>query len=188
MTAAFTKRMTEATKDIGHRDIKGATKDCFILDSGFSSNNLEEDVMDVGADLIGMVKIDTKGFCRYTIEKLTYYFPGGYYLMLRSNKMVPGRRPLVDIGYKYNVHKVHSFIDKDNIGSTQEELYYLYKYPEQFSNVSIHPVAHPLVMYKFFGSVNEVDSHNKSRHSYLALEKLWVTQCGCLRLCTIVAM
>ena len=43
-------------------------------------------------------------------------------------------------------------------------------------------------MYKFFGSVNEVDSHNKSRQSGLALEKFWVTQCGWLWLCTTVAM
>ena len=37
-------------------------------------------------------------------------------------------------------------------------------------------------------SVNEVDSHNKSRQSDLALEKWWVNQCGWLRLCTSVAM
>ena len=36
--------------------------------------------------------------------------------------------------------------------------------------------------------VNEVDSHNKSRKSYLALKKWWVTQCGWLRICTAVAM
>ena len=35
---------------------------------------------------------------------------------------------------------------------------------------------------------NEVDSHNKSRQSDLALEKWWVTQCDWLRLCTTVAM
>ena len=43
-------------------------------------------------------------------------------------------------------------------------------------------------MYEFFGYFNEVDSHNKSMQSYLAMEKLWVTQCGCLRLCMTVAM
>ena len=36
--------------------------------------------------------------------------------------------------------------------------------------------------------MNEVDSHNKSRQSDLALEKWWVTQCGWLQLCTTVAM
>ena len=37
-------------------------------------------------------------------------------------------------------------------------------------------------------SVNEVDPHNKSRQSDLALEKWWVTQCVWLRLCTTFAM
>ena len=43
-------------------------------------------------------------------------------------------------------------------------------------------------MYKFFGAVNEVESHNNSRQSDLALENFWVTQCGWLRLCTTVSM
>ena len=43
-------------------------------------------------------------------------------------------------------------------------------------------------MSKFFGSVNEVDSHRKSRHSDLALEKLWVNQCGWMWLFTTVSM
>ena len=43
-------------------------------------------------------------------------------------------------------------------------------------------------MSKFFGLVNEVDSHNKSRHSYLALEKFRVTQFDWLRFCTTVGI
>ena len=43
-------------------------------------------------------------------------------------------------------------------------------------------------MSEFFGSVNEVDSHNKSRQSDLGLENYWVTQCGWLQLCTTVAV
>ena len=43
-------------------------------------------------------------------------------------------------------------------------------------------------MSKFFGSVNEVNPHNKSRQSDLAQEKYWVTQCGWLQLCTTVSM
>ena len=43
-------------------------------------------------------------------------------------------------------------------------------------------------MSKFFGSVNEVDSHKKLRQSDLALEKFWITQYGCLRLFTAVDM
>ena len=43
-------------------------------------------------------------------------------------------------------------------------------------------------MYKFFGSFNEVDSRNKSRHSDLAPQKLWATQCGWIWLCMTFAM
>ena len=43
-------------------------------------------------------------------------------------------------------------------------------------------------MYKFFGSVNEEDSQNKSLQSDIALEKFWVAQCSWLRLYTNVSM
>ena len=35
---------------------------------------------------------------------------------------------------------------------------------------------------------NEVDCHKKPRQSDLALEKLWVAQCGWIQLCTPVEM
>ena len=66
-TESCTKRMTEATKGIGQRDIEGATKDCFIFGSWFFSKKLAEAVIDFGADMIGMVKNNTKGFCKETI-------------------------------------------------------------------------------------------------------------------------
>ena len=73
-------------------------------------------------------------------------------------------------------------------GSTTLCIPYLSEYPEKFNNVSIHPVSCPLLMSKFFGAVNEVDSHNKFRQSDIAMEKFMVTQCGWLRLCTTVSM
>ena len=45
--------------------------------------------MEVGAELIDMVKTNTKGFCKETIEKLTKDWPRGSYLVLRSKPMVP---------------------------------------------------------------------------------------------------
>ena len=102
--------------------------------------------------------------------------------------MVHRGRPPIAIGYKYNARKVLSFIVTDNAGSTKTGISYLSKYPDQSTNVAIRPVARPIVMSKQFSAVNEVDSHNKSRRSDLALEKWWVTQCGWLRLCTTVAM
>ena len=55
-----TKVTMTATNKIGQRYMKGAIKDCFVLDSFFSSNNLAEAVMDVVADMIGMVKTNKK--------------------------------------------------------------------------------------------------------------------------------
>ena len=43
-------------------------------------------------------------------------------------------------------------------------------------------------MSKFVGSFNEVDSHNKSWQSDLALEKFYMMQYGWIRLCTTVSM
>ena len=106
--------------------------------------------------------------------------------MLRSKPMVPGDRPLIAIGYKYNAHKVLSFIVTDNSDITKTDIPYLSNYPDQFTNVAIRPIARPLVMSKK-SDVNEVDSHNKSRQPGLALEKWWVNQCGWIRLCKTVA-
>ena len=70
-TAAFTKRMMEATKGIGQKSIKGGTKDCFLFDSCFASKKAAESAMEMGAEFIGMVKTNTKGFCKETIDNLT---------------------------------------------------------------------------------------------------------------------
>ena len=63
-------------------------------------------------------------------------------------------------------------------------------YPSILTNLLMFPFALLLVpvLCQFFSAVNEVDSHNKSRQSDLALEKWWVIQCGWLRLCTKVTM
>ena len=64
--------------------------------------------------------------------------------MLRSKNIVPGGRPIISIGCKYNVQKVIYFIVTDNTGITQAGLPYLYKYPDQFSNVEISLLLVPL--------------------------------------------
>ena len=66
------------------------------------------------------------------------------------------------------MRKFVSFIVTDNAGSISTGIPYLSKYPDQFTNVDIRPVACPLVMSKK-SAVNEVDFHNKSRQSDLAL-------------------
>ena len=145
-TAACTKRMMVATKGIYQKSIKTGTKYCSLFDSWFASKKAAESAIKVGANFIVMVKTNTKEFCKETIEKLTKDWPGVSYLMLRSKRMVPGDRLLIAIGYKYNAQKVLSFIVTDNARSTKTGIHYLSKHPEQFTNVAIIPVSHPLVM------------------------------------------
>ena len=173
---------------MGQRALKGSTRDCFLFNSYLSPKKAAEEASYIDIDLIGMVKNNTNGFCKATIEGSIKDWPGGSCILLRSKPMVPGERPLLAIGYNYNERKVQQFVDTEREGSTKLGIPYLSKYPEQFTYVSIRPIACPLLMYKFFGSVNEGDSYNKSRQSYLALEKFWVTQCSWLCLCTTVAI
>ena len=91
--------------------------------------------------------------------------------MLRRKPILLGYRPLLAIGYKYNSPKALSFVATSGARSTTLGIHYLSKYPDQFSNVSIIPVARPLLMSKCFGLVNEADSHNRSGKWDLALEK-----------------
>ena len=64
--------------------------------------------------------------------------------------MVIWGRLIIAIGYKYNALKVLSFIVTENEGIKHTGIPYLSKYPDQFTNVSICPVAHTLVMSIFF--------------------------------------
>ena len=102
----------------------------------------------IGVDLIGMVSTNTKVFFKATIEVLTKDYPGGSYIVLRINPMVPGERRLLAICYKYTDRKVLSFVATAGAGSTTLGIPYLLKYPDQFTNVAIRPVARPLVMSK----------------------------------------
>ena len=140
-TAVCTKRMMEETKGRGQKSKKGGPKDFFLFDSWFDLKKSADAAMELGAELIGMVKTNTKGVCKEKIEKLTKNWPGGSYLVLRSKPMVPGGRPLIAVSYKYNVQKVISFIVTNNAGSTKTGIPYLSKYPDQFTNVSIRPVV-----------------------------------------------
>ena len=70
-TAACTKWMMEETKGMGQNSKIGGPKDCFLFHSWFASKKSAEAAMELGAELIGMMKTNTKGFCKETIEKLT---------------------------------------------------------------------------------------------------------------------
>ena len=104
-TKSFTKRMAEATKGLYLRYVKGDTDNCFIFDSWFASNNSAESAMDVGVEIVGMVK-PIKIFFKDTIENLPKDYPGDYYLILKIKSLLPGERLLIAIGCRYNVRKV----------------------------------------------------------------------------------
>ena len=126
-------------------------------------------MMGVGDDTIDMVKTNYKVLCKDTINNMTDYFQEGSYFALKINYTVTGYRMMIAIRYTYNVQKVIYFISTEESEITKFGINYLYMYPEQFDNISIRPVSGTLFIYKFFVSVNDVDSHNKPRQSYLAL-------------------
>ena len=73
--AACTKIMIEATKGIGQKYRKGSTKDCFLFDSWLSSKKAEVSVMEVCADLIGMVNKIPKEYTRRPLIILKRILP-----------------------------------------------------------------------------------------------------------------
>ena len=74
--------------------------------------------------------------------------------MFKSNPMVPGGTPQLNISYEYNSQKVLSFITTEEAGSTESGIPYLSDYPDQFANVSIQPVVCPQIVSKLYGSSN----------------------------------
>ena len=57
-----------------------------------------------------------------------------------STPIVPGGRPLLDIGYYYNYRKVLLFIATEGNGSTEKYDPYLSCFPDIYSNVSLSPL------------------------------------------------
>ena len=136
--------------------------------------------MVIGSEMVFMVNTNKKYSLGIPLRIQQRIRKGSSYLVLTQNYVFPRDRPIVSIGYKYNMHKVISFVVKYNIGRINSSINYLSKYSNPFKNISIFPVYRPLFVYKFFGSVNEVHFYNKYRQSGLVLENYWVAQCGML--------
>ena len=64
--------------------------------------------MDIGADMIGMVKTKRKVF-KYTVYNLTKDWPVILYRVLKSKNITPGDRLLICFGYKYKYQTVIYF-------------------------------------------------------------------------------
>ena len=97
--------------------------------------------MAAGVDYCGPVKTSHKGFCLATLEKSLKDWPGGYYIVMKSNPRVPGGIQLMEIGYKYNSRKVLGCIATERDGSTEPGDPYLSCLPDIYYNVSVRPVV-----------------------------------------------
>ena len=84
---------------MGQRALKGSTRDFFLFGSWLLSKKSAKAAASIGIDLIGMVKTNTKIFCKDAIEGLMKVWPGASYIVLRSKPMVPGKKLLLAIGY-----------------------------------------------------------------------------------------
>ena len=73
-TTACTNILMEETKGLGQRYLKGSMRDCFLFSIWLLSKKSAEAAAYIGADLIGMMKTNTKGF-----ERLQYSGSGGGY-------------------------------------------------------------------------------------------------------------
>ena len=105
-----------------------------------------------GVDYCGQVKTIHKGFCLNTLEKLMHYWPGGSYLVMKSNPRFPYGIPLLAIGHKYNSRKVLVFIYIEGAGSTEPGDPYLSCFPDIFYNVSVCPVVSPHLLGRYFNA------------------------------------
>ena len=115
-------------------------------------------------------------------------WPGGSYIVMNINPIFPGEIPLLAIGYKYNSRKVLGFIATEGAGSTGPGDPYLSRFPDIYSNVSVHPVVLPHLLGRYSNACNAIDNHNSMRQSGIALDKYWVTQSGYLRLAATLAL
>ena len=73
-------------------------------------------------------------------------------------------------------------------GSSEPGDSYLSRFPEIYSNVSVHLVVCHHLLDRYFNACNTIDNHNRMRQYDLDIDKYWVTQSGYFRLATIVAL
>ena len=95
-----------------------------------------------GVDYFRPAKKSHKGSCLDTLEMLMKDWLGGSYLVLKITPRVPGDRPLMYIGYKYNSKKVLVFIANKGYRSTEPSDSCLSSFPDINYNVSVSPVFH----------------------------------------------
>ena len=98
-------------------------------------------------------------------------FPGESYIVMKSNPIFPGGRPLLAIEYKYNYRKVLGFIATEGTGITEPGDTYLSRLPDFYPNISVCPVVRPHFLGIYFNACNVIFNHNMMRHYDLALDR-----------------
>ena len=107
---------------------------------------------------------------------------------MKSTQRVPGGKPILAIGYKYNYRKILGFIATEGYGSTEPGDTYLSLFPEIYSNVSVCPVICTHLLGRYLNACNAIENCNRMRQFDKALQKYWVTQSGYFRLAATVAL
>ena len=69
---------------------------------------------------------------------------------MNSTPRIPGGRPLMAIGYKYNSRNVLGFIDTEGYGSTEPCDPYLYCFPDIYCSFYLCPVVCPSFLGRYF--------------------------------------
>ena len=90
---------------------------------------------------------------------------------MKNIAIVPGGRPLTEIGYKYKYRKFLGFIATKGDGNTELGDPYLSRLPGICSNISVRPVFCPHLLGRYFNSCNAIVNRNWVRKYGLALDK-----------------
>ena len=87
--------------------------DTFFYDSWFRVVKKAEDANIEGVGYCGTLKTSNKIFCLATLKIIMNGWLGGSHHIVKSDTIVPGDKPLMDIRYKYISQKILGFIDME---------------------------------------------------------------------------
>ena len=93
-TAVCMRRLAMDTKGCGQLTLNYT----YFANICISSVKTAGKAMATGVNYCGPEKTSHKGFCLYTLEKLTKDFPVGSYIFMEGTARVPGEIPLLSIG------------------------------------------------------------------------------------------
>ena len=134
--------------------------------------------MDVGANLIILVKNSTIISFKDNIKNITKYLTKFYNMVLKRNSMVLGYRPLLSIGYNCRFWEVLSFITTDMNWSVKYDNACLSKWTGRCYNVYVFPISIRHIMVKLFLSFNEITPTTNTSSQWKFSRLLNVIGCG----------